>query len=123
MAPKAGTVTHVVGPEHAAPTLGSGDVPVFATPMLVAWCEEATCAALSLEDNQTSVGTRVTIEHLVASPVGATVTASAEVIARDGRMVTFRVEAVDDSGALIGSGEVRRVIVDRDRFLDRLRQL
>jgi fluoroacetyl-CoA thioesterase len=117
------SITHVVGPEHAAPALGSGDVPVFATPMLVAWCEEATCAALPLEATQTSVGTRVSIEHLVASPVGATVTATAEIIARDGRLVTFRVEAVDDSGALIGSGEVRRVIVERDRFLARLRQL
>lgn len=117
------SVTHIVGTEHSAPALGSGDVPVFATPVLVAWCEEATCAALPLESDQTSVGTRVSIEHLVASPVGATVTATAEIIARDGRLVTFRVEAVDDSGALIGSGEVRRVIVDRDRFLGRLRQL
>lgn len=117
------SVTHVVGPEHAAPALGSGDVAVFATPMLLAWCEEATCVALPLPPEQTSVGTRVSVDHLVASPVGATVTASAEIIARDGRMVTFRVEAVDDSGALIGTGEVRRVIVDRDRFMDRLRQL
>jgi predicted thioesterase len=115
------SITRRVGREHTAPALGSGDVEVFATPMLLAWCEEATCAALSLGPEQTSVGTRVEIEHLVASPVGATITATAEIVARDGRMVTFRVEATDDSGALIGSGEVRRVVVDRDRFLARLR--
>lgn len=114
-------VTHTVGPEHTARAVGSGDLDVLGTPILLAWCEAATCAALPLEADQTSVGTRVEIEHLAASPVGATVTATADVIARDGRLVTFRVEAVDDAGALVGSGEVRRVIVDRDRFLSRLR--
>ncbi len=113
--------THVVGPEHTARAVGSGDLDVQGTPVLLAWCEQATCEALSLEPGQTSVGTRVEIEHLVASPIGATIIANADIVARDGRLVTFRVEAVDDAGALVGSGEVRRVVVDRDRFLARLR--
>jgi predicted thioesterase len=115
-------VTHVIGPEHTARAVGSGDLEVLGTPVLLAWCEEATCAELDLADDQTSVGTRVSVEHLTASPIGAIVTATAEVIARDGRLVTFRVSAVDDEGTLIGTGEVRRVIVDRDRFLARLRE-
>lgn len=112
----------MVGPENTAAAVGSGDLDVLGTPVLLAWCEEATCAALDLEEHQTSVGTRVEIEHLVASSVGSTVTTHAEVIARDGRMVTFRVTATDEAGTLVGTGEVRRVIVDRDRFLDRLRK-
>jgi predicted thioesterase len=119
MARAVGTVVRTVGPEHTAMAVGSGDIEVFATPMLLAWCEEATCAALELETEQTSVGTRVAIEHLAASPVGTVITATAEVIARDGRLVTFAVHAVDHTGTLIGSGEVRRVVVDRERFLSR----
>jgi len=116
------SVTHTVTPEHTARAVGSGDLEVLGTPVLLAWCEEATCAALPLDDDQTSVGTRVEIEHLAASPVGVTITTTADVIARDGRLVTFRVAAVDDAGTLVGTGEVRRVIVERDRFLARLRQ-
>jgi predicted thioesterase len=114
------TVTHTVRPEDTARAVGSGDLDVLGTPVLLAWCEEATCAALDLESGETSVGTRVEIEHLAASPVGAEVTASAAVIARDGRLVQFRVHAVDGDGTLVGSGEVRRVIVDRERFLARV---
>lgn len=116
-----GTITRTVGPEHTARAVGSGDVEVFATPMLLAWCEEATCAALPLPPEQTSVGTRISIEHLVASPVGTQITATADIVARDGRLVTFGVHAVDGDGTLIGSGEVRRVIVDRERFLARVK--
>jgi predicted thioesterase len=100
--------------------VGSGDVDVLGTPVLLAWCEEATCDALSLEHGQTSVGARVEIEHLIPSPIGTTIIANADVIARDGRLVTFRVEAVDTSGALVGSGQIRRIVVDRDRFLARV---
>ena len=114
-------ITHTVGTEHTARAVGSGDLDVLGTPVLLAWCEEATCAELELADDQTSVGTRVSVEHLAASPIGATITATAEVIGRDGRMVTFRVSALDDEGTLVGTGEIRRVIVDRERFLARLR--
>lgn len=113
-------ITHRVRPEDTARAVGSGDLEVLGTPVLLAWCEEATCAALDLHPGETSVGTRVELEHLAPSPVGTTVTASAEIIARDGRLVRFGVHAVDDTGALIGSGEVRRVIVDRERFLSRI---
>ena len=114
------SVTYVVGPDDTARALGSGDLDVLGTPRVLAWLEEATCAALELDATQTSVGTRVEIEHLVASPVGATVTATATQIYADGRLVRFQVVAQDASGTLLASGEVRRVVVDRERFLARI---
>lgn len=114
------SVTHVVTDADTARALGSGDLDVLATPRVLAWLEEATCAALDLPPEQTSVGTRVEIEHLVASPVGATVTATATVVHTDGRLVRFQVVALDAAGALLANGEVRRVAVDRERFLSRI---
>ncbi len=114
------SVTHTVTDLDTASALGSGDLEVLATPRVLAWCEEATCAALELTAGQTSVGTRVDLEHLAASPVGAVVTATATVIHTDGRLVRFQVVAQDASGTLLASGEVRRVVVDRERFLSRI---
>ena len=114
------SVTHVVTAADTALALGSGDLEVLATPRVLAWLEEATCAALDLAPEQTSVGTRVDLEHLAASPVGATVTATATVVHTDGRLVRFQVVAQDASGPLLATGEVRRVVVDRDRFLARI---
>ncbi|MEH3033789.1 MAG: thioesterase [Aeromicrobium erythreum] len=114
-------IVHTVTDADTASALGSGDLAVLATPRLLAWCEEATCAALDLPAERTSVGTRVDLEHLAASPVGATVRARAEVVHEDGRLLRFRVTAHDvERDTLLASGEVRRVVVDRERFLSRL---
>ena len=114
------SVTHVVTSHDTARALGSGDLDVLATPRVLAWLEEATCAVLDLTPAQTSVGTRVELEHLAASPVGAEVTATATAIHTDGRLVRFQVVAQDADGTLLASGEVRRVVVDRERFLSRI---
>ena len=116
-------VTHTVEDGDTAIALGSGDLPVLGTPRLLAWCEEATCAALDLDGKSSSVGTRVDIEHLAASAVGTVVTATATVIHADGRLRRFQVTAHDGSGQLIGTGEVRRVVVDRERFMARLKRV
>jgi fluoroacetyl-CoA thioesterase len=107
-----------------ARALGSGDVEALATPRLLAWCEAATVAALAdrLTPERTSVGSRVTLDHLAATPVGGSVQVTADLDHQDGRLVRFSVNAVDRSGRLIGSGQVTRVIVDRDRFEQRLPQ-
>ncbi|WP_332643860.1 thioesterase family protein [Aeromicrobium sp.] len=115
------SVTHTVREAHTAIAVGSGDLPVLGTPVVLAWCEEATCAALDLAAEQTSVGTRVDLEHLAASPVGTEVTATATVIHIDGRLVRFQVAALDAAGTLLASGEIRRVIVDRERFMSRIK--
>jgi fluoroacetyl-CoA thioesterase len=114
------SVRHVVTDADTAAALGSGELNVLGTPRVIAWCEQASCAALDLPDGQTSVGTRVNIEHLAPTPVGATVTARATVIYHDGRLVRFQVVAVDDSETLVATGEVTRVVVDRERFLSRV---
>lgn len=114
------SVTHTVTSADTASALGSGDLEVLGTPRVLAWCEEATCAALDLSPAQTSVGTRIDLEHLAASPIGAQVTATATVIYSDGRLVRFQVVAQDADGTLLATGEVRRVVVDRERFLARI---
>ena len=117
----------VVTDADTAMALGSGDVPVLATPRVLAWLEAATVAALApdLEAGSTSVGTRVEVEHVAATPVGATVIATASVSYVDGRLVRFEVaaehRAPDGSLTVAATGRVTRVIVDRERFLRRLR--
>ena len=115
------TQEHVVGEADTAAAVGSGSLPVLATPRLLAWCEAATCAAIeaALDEGRTSVGTRISLEHLAPSKVGATVSVTATVAHVDGRLVRFSVEA-RQGGKLVGSGEVTRVVVDAERFLARL---
>jgi predicted thioesterase len=109
-----------------AMALGSGDVPVLATPRVIAWLEAATvaCLASSLDATCTSVGTRIELEHGAASPVGATVVARASVSYVDGRLVRFEVAAEHRVGdappVVVATGRITRVVVDRERFLSRL---
>ena len=116
------TLTFEVSDADTARALGSGDVAVLATPRLLAWCEAATVAALAgqLAPERTSVGSRVRLEHLAATPVGGAVMVTAELEHQDGRLVRFSVSAVDRAGRLIATGEVTRVIVDRQRFDERI---
>lgn len=117
------TLTFTVTDDDTALAVGSGSLPVLGTPRLLAWCEAATCAAIEpvLPEGATSVGTRVTLEHLGASPVGATVSVTAEAAYADGRLHRFTVAARHPGGKLVGTGEVTRVVVDAERFLDRVR--
>ena len=119
------TLRFTVTDADTAAAVGSGDLAVLATPRLLAWCEAATCAALadSLSVEQTSVGTRVSLEHLAASPVGETLEVQATAAYVDGRLVRFQVAASRASdGRVVGHGEVTRVVVDRERFLARVSQ-
>lgn len=117
------TLRFTVTDEDTALAVGSGSLPVLGTPRLLAWCEAATCAAVEdeLAPGETSVGTRVSLEHLAASPVGAEVEVSAEPAYTDGRLRRFTVAArhVAD-GKVVASGEVTRVVVDSERFLARI---
>jgi predicted thioesterase len=116
----------VVTDADTAVALGSGDVPVLATPRVIAWLEAATVAALApeLDAASTSVGTRVELEHVAATPVGAMVVATASVSYVDGRLVRFEVAAQHRVGGgtpvVAATGRVTRVVVDRERFLSRL---
>ena len=111
----------VVSESDTARAVGSGSLDVLGTPVLLAWCERVTCEALDLPEGSTSVGTRVALEHLAASKVGATVVVTATVAYVDGKLLRFTVEARDTrTQKLLGSGEVTRVVVDVERFLGRL---
>jgi fluoroacetyl-CoA thioesterase len=112
----------VVSGTDTALAVGSGSLPVLGTPRLLAWCEAATCAALGevLAPGETSVGTRVSLEHLAASPVGECLRVTATVAYADGRLVRFAVHATDSRERVVASGEVTRVVVDADGFLARL---
>jgi fluoroacetyl-CoA thioesterase len=101
---------------------GSGDVPVLATPRLVALMEEATVSAIArrLAHTETSVGMRVQLDHLQPTAVGSTVLAEATLEKVEGRRLTFTVTVTDDCG-LVAAGKVTRVVVDRERFLEKAR--
>ena len=116
------TQEHTVTEQDTAAAVGSGSLAVLATPRLIAWCEAATCAAVepSLGPGQTTVGTRITFEHIAPSPVGAVVSVSASTQHVDGRLVRFTVSA-RQGGRLVGSGEVTRVVVGAERFMSRTR--
>jgi fluoroacetyl-CoA thioesterase len=106
-----------------AAAVGSGGLPVLGTPRLLAWCEAATCAAIepALGEGETSVGTRVQLEHLAASPVGTEVEVTATTVHVDGRLHRFSVAARHTAdGKVVGSGEVTRVVVDAERFMARI---
>lgn len=113
--------TTLVSAANTAATLGSGDMDVFATPAMVALMENAAMLAVKdhLPEGSATVGTQINTSHLKASPLGATITASAELTAVDGRRLTFAVKAWDEKG-IIGEGSHTRFVVDRERFLSKL---
>ncbi len=105
-----------------AAAMGSGDMPVFATPAMVALMENAAMRAVASElpEGSTTVGAEMNITHLKPSGLGAAITASAVVTAVEGRKITFSVGARDDEG-MIGEGTHVRFIVDRGRFLAKVK--
>lgn len=108
--------------QDTAEQLATGDVPVLATPRLVALCEEASCRALAghLPESRTTVASRVQFDHLVPVPVGARVVAEASLERTQGRRLVFTVSVVRDDSECAGPvavGRVTRVLVRRGDFL------
>ncbi len=114
------TVELVVTDDDTAIALGSGTVPVLATPRVVRLCEQATVEALKgqLAAGETSVGQRVQLDHLMPTKVGMTVSAEATLEKVAGRRLVFTVSVSDPRG-LIAAGKVTRVVVDVERFLEK----
>jgi fluoroacetyl-CoA thioesterase len=112
-----GSAELVVGEADTAVAAGSGDVPVLATPRVLALAEAATMAALAgiLGPGQTSVGARVELDHLRPSFVGATVSARATLTEVRGRRLIFTVEVVEGA-EVVARAKVTRVVVDRAAF-------
>jgi predicted thioesterase len=116
----ASTVVHDVSEADTAVALRSGEVPVLATPRLLAMCEEASLRAVAGEvpDGHTTVGMRVQLDHLAPTAVGHRVTAEARLDKVEGRRLTFLVSASDHRG-LIAAGKVTRVVVEVDKFMEK----
>ena len=118
-----GTAALTVTDEVTAAAVGSGMLPVFATPSMIALIEKAAAesVAAGLDPGMTTVGTRLDIAHTAATPVGMAVLAEAELSEIDGRRLVFTVRAFDEAGE-IGRGTHKRVIVNSQKFLDKAYQ-
>jgi predicted thioesterase len=114
------SVSLVVEETDTALAMGSGDVPVLATPRVIALAEQASVEAVAdaLKPGATTVGYEVQLAHLSPTPVGGKVTAEAILESIEGRRLTFRV-SVSDARGLVAAGRITRVIVMRDRFVER----
>ena len=111
----------VVGDEHTAPRVGSGKVRVLATPVMINLFEAAALAAVEhrLPAGYQSLGTRLDVRHIAATPVGMKVYALVKVLKAEGRTLLFSVEAHDEK-ELIGDGTHERVVVNVEKFDQRV---
>lgn len=116
-----GEVRRTVEERHTARHLGSGNVSVLATPIMVALMEEAAIEAVDhlLPEGQQTVGIHLDVKHLAPTPIGMEVVARAELTDIDGRMLKFRVTA-EDENEQVGEGTHTRAIIDVARFQGRI---
>lgn len=112
-----------VTPEMTAAAMGSGALEVLATPSMIALMEGTAHEAVQnlLEDGQGTVGTRIDVRHLAATPVGMEVTCTAEVTEVDRRRIVFTVKAKDEK-EVIGEGIHERFVIDNEKFFAKCRQ-
>lgn len=113
-----GRAEAVVNEQNTAIAAGSGTLPVFATPWMCALMEKAawTAVAPALEEGDSTVGTKLNVSHLSATPIGLKVWAESEVTLVDGKRIELKVSAYDEKG-LIGEGTHERFLVTNERFL------
>jgi predicted thioesterase len=116
-----GQAKMVVGTRDTALRVGSGAIEVLATPVMIALLEEAALDAIEahLPEGMQSLGTHLSVSHVAATPVGMEVTATARLVAVEGRQLTLEVEA-RDAVDLIGAGTHTRVVVTAERFVARV---
>jgi predicted thioesterase len=117
-----GSKEEIVTDDNTAASWGSGGLPVYATPSMVALMEMACCAASDclLPEGFSTVGTGLDVKHLAATPEGMTVKAEGQLMEIDGRRLVWTVEAYDETGK-IGEGTHERFIVENDKFLKKAR--
>lgn len=110
----------LVDRSNSAKTMGSGTLDVFATPAMAQLMEKTALQSVQpeLEEGEGTVGIRLSIDHVSATPLGMKVRCQSELIGIEGRKLIFRVEAYDDAG-LIGQGTHERFVVQEDRFLSK----
>lgn len=108
----------IVKQENTAKAMGSGQLPVFATPAMIALMEKTASESVQkyLEEGYGSVGTNLEVKHISATPMDIKVCCESELIKIDGRRLVFSVKAFDNKG-LIGEGIHERFIIKNDSFL------
>ena len=115
-------VEQVVTDKLTAQAVGSGALPVFATPFMTAMMENAalTCLQQFLDDGKGSVGIHLNVSHDSPTPIGMKVTAEAEItsVSANSKIVEFKVTAWDEKG-MISQGTHSRAIIDSERFLNK----
>jgi fluoroacetyl-CoA thioesterase len=118
-----GSADLVVGAAQTAPSIGSGLVPVLATPVMINVIEAAALAAVEhlLPAGHQSLGIHLDVRHFAATPIGMRVRATAELIGIDRRTLSFKVEARDEKEP-IGDGLHQRVVVNVARFDERVKR-
>jgi len=118
-----GSASLIVGDEHTAPRVGSGQIHVLATPVMINLFEAAALAACEhlLPAGHQSLGTHLDVTHTAATPVGMRVTATAEVLSVEGRTIKFRLSAEDERD-IIGGGIHERVVVNVAKFEVRVQE-
>lgn len=116
-------IEHTVTRKDTAACFSNPGVEVLATPIMVAWLEEAAVEAVEpyLEEGQATVGTIIRIKHLAATPIGMKVRAIAHLKEVEGRRLHFEVEAYDEKEK-VAEGEHERFIVNLARFLEKATQ-
>lgn len=118
-----GTHHFTVTKSHTAEAMGSGTVPVCATPAIVAGAEAAAVAALAplLTEHETSVGIHIDLAHLAATPIGMEITSKAKVTALEGKKITFAITVYDECG-LVANATHERFLVTTEKFLAKAEQ-
>lgn len=108
--------------KNSAVAMGSGELPVFATPAMVALMENAAMMAVAgvLDEGSTTVGSEMNVTHIKPSGLGAEITATAVMTEVEGRRLTFNVGARDAEG-MIGEGVHIRYVVDRTKFMAKVK--
>ncbi|MDD4968695.1 MAG: thioesterase family protein [Paludibacter sp.] len=112
--------TILVTEAQTASQFGSGLLPVFATPALIALMENTAMQLITLPAGGSSVGISINMQHLKASPVGAEIQCTATITAVEGRKYTFEIIATDSSSDLVGKATHERVVVDIEKFMSKI---
>ena len=110
----------IVTEANTAAAMGSGTLPVFATPALVALMEKTAQESVqdALEEGCGSVGTMICVRHVSATPIGMKVTCKSELVAVDGRKLAFKITASDECG-VVGEADHERFIIQNEKFLSK----
>ena len=120
MSEKSITQTIIVNESQTASQFGSGLLPVFATPALIALMENTAMQLIELPEGSSSVGISINMQHLKANLVGSAVHCKATVTAVEGRKYSFYITATDDNGDLLGECIHERMVINVEKFMSKL---